>query len=102
MPCCAYAAATRQGSPQSMSVLWRSVSSKPGANSTARCQRSPKSTRRRIGTINVTEYMSGQTHTSGEPQEENVGTAVVLSVSTRRLFRLAPVNAQHVIQHVYT
>jgi hypothetical protein len=84
-----------------MSVPWRSVSSKPGVNSIARCQRSPKSTTQRIGTINVTEYIFAQTHTSGEPQKENVGTATVLSMSTRRLFRLAPVNAQHVIQNVY-
>ena len=34
--------------------------------------------------------------------KRNVGTAVVLSVLTRLFFHLAPVNAQHVIQNVYS
>ncbi len=64
-------AAARPALMRSMSVRWMSVSSTLGANSTAPCQSSRKSTTRRTGTINVTKFISGQIDPSGEPQKES-------------------------------
>ena len=51
---------------RSMSVRWMSVSSTPGANSTAPCRSLRRSTTRRTGTINATKYIFGQIRPSGE------------------------------------
>src|SRR6516162_8896154 len=84
---------------QSMSVLSMLVSSTIGEDSLAPCQSSLKSTTRRTGTINVTEFISGQIDPSEEPQNESAPKAVPLCRSTRRLVLLYSVTVQHVTRY---
>src|ERR1700694_1709411 len=86
---------------RSMSVRSMSVSSTIGADSSAPCQSSPKSTTRRTGTTNVTKFISGQIDPFKEPQNESGRKAVPHCRSTRRLVLLDPVTAQPVTRHAY-
>jgi RNase H-like protein len=66
------------------------------------CQHSPKSTTRRTGTINVTEFIFGQTLPSEELRKGRVRASAGLFVSIRRLVHLVPVNALCAIQNRYS